>query len=94
MVARGQKGYNGVAILSKMPIEEAGAEDYAQLGHARHIAGRLANGVTIHNFYVPAGGDVADREVNEKFGQKMDYLARCATRSTPINRKNPSLSVT
>ena len=74
MVARGQKGYNGVAILSKLPIEEAGAEDYAQLGHARHIAGRLANGVTIHNFYVPAGGDVADREVNEKFGQKMDYL--------------------
>ena len=76
MVARGQKGYNGVAILSKMPIEEAGAEDYAQLGHARHIAGRLANGVTIHNFYVPAGGDVADRAVNEKFGQKMDYHAQ------------------
>ena len=74
MVARGQKGYNGVAIFSKLPMVEAGAEDYASLGHARHIAGRLENGVTIHNFYVPAGGDVADREVNEKFGQKMDYL--------------------
>ncbi|SLN35772.1 Exodeoxyribonuclease III [Pseudoruegeria aquimaris] len=74
MVARGQKGYNGVAILSKIPMEEAGSEDFAGLGHARHIAGRLENGVTIHNFYVPAGGDVADREVNEKFGQKLDYL--------------------
>ena len=74
MVARGQKGYNGVVIFSKLPMVEAGAEDYASLGHARHIAGRLENGVTIHNFYVPAGGDVADREVNEKFGQKMDYL--------------------
>ncbi|MEM9585070.1 MAG: exodeoxyribonuclease III [Pseudomonadota bacterium] len=74
MVARGQKGYNGVAILSKLPMIEAAAEDYAQLGHARHIAGRLENGVTIHNHYVPAGGDVADREVNEKFGQKLDYL--------------------
>jgi exodeoxyribonuclease-3 len=74
MVARGQKGYNGVAILSKIPMEEAGSEDFAQLGHARHIAGRLENGVTIHNFYVPAGGDVPDREVNEKFGQKLDYL--------------------
>ena len=74
MVARGQKGYNGVAIFSKLPMVEAGAEDYASLGHARHIAGRLENGVTIHNFYVPAGGDLADREVNEKFGQKMDYL--------------------
>ena len=39
MVARGQKGYNGVAILSKIPMVEAGAEDYASLGHARHIAG-------------------------------------------------------
>ena len=74
VVARGQKGYNGVAILSKIPMEEAGAEDFADLGHARHIAGRLENGVTVHNFYVPAGGDVANREVNEKFGQKLDYL--------------------
>jgi len=74
MVARGQKGYNGVAILSKLPMEEAGAEDFVNLGHARHIAGRLENGTVIHNFYVPAGGDVPDREVNEKFGQKLDYL--------------------
>jgi len=73
-VARGQKGYNGVAIFSKIPIEEAGSEDFASLGHARHIAGRLENGVVIHNFYVPAGGDVPDRDVNEKFGQKLDYL--------------------
>ena len=74
MVARGQKGYNGVAILSKRPIEEAAAEDYAGLGHARHIAGRLEDGTVIHNFYVPAGGDKPDRAVNEKFGQKLDYL--------------------
>ncbi|MEO9649510.1 MAG: exodeoxyribonuclease III [Roseobacter sp.] len=74
VVARGQKGYNGVAILSKIPMEDAGSEDFAALGHARHIAGRLENGVTVHNFYVPAGGDVADRDVNEKFGQKLDYL--------------------
>ncbi|RWR46610.1 exodeoxyribonuclease III [Sinirhodobacter ferrireducens] len=74
MVARGQKGYNGVAILSKLPLVEAGAGDYAGLGHARHVAGRLENGVTIHNFYVPAGGDIPDREQNEKFGQKLDFL--------------------
>ncbi len=74
MIGRGQKGYNGVAILSKLPIREVGAVDYAALGHARHIAGQLENGVTIHNFYVPAGGDVPDRDKNEKFGQKLDYL--------------------
>ena len=73
MVARGQKGYNGVAILSRLPLEEAGADDHADLGHARHVAARLETGVTIHNFYVPAGGDKPDREVNPKFGQKLDY---------------------
>lgn len=74
LVARGQKGYNGVAILSRLPIVDVGNVDYAALGHARHVAAQLENGVTIHNFYVPAGGDVPDRDVNEKFGQKLDYL--------------------
>ena len=75
IVARGQKGYNGVAILSKLPIRDVGDRDFAQLGHARHVAAELENGVTVHNFYVPAGGDIPDRELNEKFGQKLDYLA-------------------
>jgi len=74
MVARGQKGYNGVAILSKLPLEDMGEMDFAALGHARHVAARLENGVVIHNFYVPAGGDKPDRAINVKFGQKLDYL--------------------
>jgi exodeoxyribonuclease III len=74
LIARGQKGYNGVAILSRLPMQDVGDKDFAGLGHARHVAGQLENGVTIHNFYVPAGGDVPDRAQNEKFGQKMDYL--------------------
>ena len=74
MVARGQKGYNGVAILSKLPITDAGDRDYAKLGHARHVAGRLESGVVIHNCYVPAGGDIPDRAQNVKFGQKLDFL--------------------
>jgi len=75
MVARGQKGYNGVAILSKLPLEDIGDIDFAGLGHARHVAARLDNGVVIHNCYVPAGGDVPDRAVNDKFGQKLDYMS-------------------
>ena len=75
MVARGQKGYNGVAILSRLPLTDAGSVDYADLGHARHVAARLENGVLIHNVYVPAGGDIPDRAVNEKFGQKLDFVA-------------------
>lgn len=75
-VARGQKGYNGVAILSRLPLSDAGGEDFASLGHARHVAARLDNGVVIHNCYVPAGGDIPDRAQNEKFGQKLDYLTQ------------------
>ncbi|WP_296640385.1 exodeoxyribonuclease III [Roseinatronobacter sp.] len=72
--ARGQKGYNGVAILSRLPLQDAGHIDWCGKGDARHVAATLENGVTIHNCYVPAGGDVADRTVNEKFGHKLDTL--------------------
>ena len=75
IVARGQKGYNGVAILSRLPIEDAGDRDYAKLGHARHVAARMENGVVIHNMYVPAGGDIPDRNLNVKFGQKLDFVS-------------------
>ena len=74
MVARGQKGYNGVAIISRFPLKEKSAIDFAGLGHARHIAAELENGIPIHNFYVPAGGDEPDRIKNEKFDQKLNYL--------------------
>ena len=75
IVARGQKGYNGVMILSRLPIEDAGRRDFCDKGDARHVAARLENGAVIHNFYVPAGGDVPDREVNDKFGHKLDFLS-------------------
>lgn len=74
LVARGEKGYNGVAILSRLPLEDAGCHDFASLGHARHVAARLEDGTVIHNFYVPAGGDVPDPEANVKFAQKLSYL--------------------
>jgi len=74
LIARGQKGYNGVAILSRLPMEDAGHRDFCDKGDARHVAGRLENGVTIHNFYIPAGGDEPDRDKNEKFAHKLDFL--------------------
>lgn len=74
LIARGQKGYNGVAILSRLPMQDAGHRDFCEKGDARHVAGRLENGVTIHNYYIPAGGDEPNREKNEKFGHKLDFL--------------------
>jgi exodeoxyribonuclease-3 len=76
---RGMKGYNGVAILSKRPIEViADTPDWCGKGDCRHLAVRVeAPGapVTLHNFYVPAGGDIPDREANPKFAHKLDFVA-------------------
>jgi len=74
IAARGQKGYNGVAIVSRLPIEDTGHRHFAGREDARHVVARLESGVTIHNLYVPAGGDVPDREINDKFGHKLDFL--------------------
>jgi exodeoxyribonuclease-3 len=72
--ARGEKGYNGVAILSRVPMEDAGSLDFCGKGDARHVAGRLEDGTLIHNLYVPAGGDVPDPEANDKFRHKLDFV--------------------
>ena len=42
MVARGQKGYNGVAILSRVEIEDAGQRDFCGKGDARHVAAPIS----------------------------------------------------
>ena len=73
-VARGQKGYNGVAILARVAIEDAGQVDFCAKGDARHVAARLPGGVTLHNFYLPSGGDVPDPEANPKFAHKLAFL--------------------
>ena len=74
MIARGQKSYNGVAILSRVPFKNEFAVDFASLNQASHIAGELENGIIIHNFYVPAGGDEPDEGKNLKFAQKLKFL--------------------
>ena len=70
----GQKAYHGVAILSKIPFRETGVQDFCREGHARLMGVTLESGVQIHNFYVPAGGDIPDPTVNAKFAHKLDFL--------------------
>ncbi len=76
---RGMKGYNGVAIFSRRKLEPLeGLPDWCGKGDCRHLAVRVAAAggpIELHDFYVPAGGDVADRGVNPKFGHKLDFIA-------------------
>ena len=79
---RGMKGYNGVAILSRLPLELLDAPDWCNRGDCRHLAASVAapgGPVELHNFYVPAGGDVPDRAQNVKFGHKLDFVSEAAT---------------
>ena len=72
----GQRMHHGVAIISRLPIREDRRFDWQANGEARHVGVRLECGVRLENVYVPAGGDVPDRTINVKFGQKLDFLER------------------
>lgn len=70
----GQPTYNGVALLSRFPIEDIqkgipGFDD----PQARVIAG-TCNGMRIINVYVPNGSEVG----SEKYTYKLDWLAHLA----------------
>lgn len=76
----GQKGYHGVATISRIPFSRSGRRDICGRGQARHLSVTLGGGSTLqepivlHNLYVPAGGDIPDPAVNDKFQHKLDFL--------------------
>jgi exodeoxyribonuclease III len=76
----GQKGYHGVAVVSRVPFETIDKRDFCSKTDCRHIAvtfgetAGLRDSATVHNFYVPAGGDDPDPDVNVKFAHKLAFL--------------------
>ena len=73
----GMKGYNGVAILSKIPFEATETHHRVGRGDCRHVGVRISNDnrtFDLHNLYIPAGGDEPDVNVNDKFAHKLDFV--------------------
>jgi exodeoxyribonuclease-3 len=73
----GQKGYHGVAIISRLPLHAIDKRQFCGKNDARHIAATVRHrgkSVTIHNVYVPAGGDEPDPELNWKYAHKLSFL--------------------
>jgi exodeoxyribonuclease-3 len=76
----GQKGYHGVVVLSRLPFESFSIQNFCDKVDCRHISvvlgerAGLRDPLTVHNFYVPAGGDIPDPAVNPKFAHKLSFL--------------------
>jgi len=74
----GMKSYNGVAILSRLPLTDISSRNWCGREDARHIAATLPDGTRLHNLYVPAGGDLPDPDENDKFAHKLTFLEEMA----------------
>lgn len=78
MAVHGQKGYHGVAIVSKFPLTDVSSRMFCDIPESRHISALTDFGhgpVTLHDFYIPAGGDEPDPEINPKFKHKLGFLS-------------------
>jgi len=96
-LVRGTKGYNGVAILSKIPLVPLEPRNWCGKADGRHAAAKIEFGgapIEIQNFYVPAGGDIPDPGENDKFAHKLAFLEEMAAWSdTAKRRRVPSILV-
>ena len=72
-VFSGQKSYNGVALLSKLPMDQIqyGFKDGYDAENKRLMSARIA-GINIVNVYVPQG----QTEESPKFQYKLEFLAK------------------
>ena len=93
VLLNGQKGYHGVAVLSKLPISNRDCVDFIGSGESRHICVQVDAGartkapLVLHNFYVPAGGNEPDPQVNDKFRDKLAYLEAMKKWGAKLARK-------
>ncbi len=80
-VVHGMKGYNGVAIVSRVPFSASAIHHRVGREDCRHVRAWLDIGgdpVALDNLYIPAGGDVPDPDANDKFAHKLDFYREIA----------------
>jgi len=88
---KGMKSYNGVAILSRLPMTRIETRNFCGRDDSRHIQADI-EGITVHNFYVPAGGDVPDPDENDKFAHKLKFVDE-ATEWFASQQEHPAILV-
>ena len=88
---RGEKSYNGVAIISKFEFTDTGYLNWCEKDDTRHIYIKLNKNIEIHNFYVPAGGDEPDTSINPKFDHKISFINEMKNYFSSNTKKNKIL---
>ena len=77
---KGQASYNGVAIISRIRFKNLIHKDFCDKNGIavtlvqKFNLGTKNKSLKLHNFYVPAGGDEPDINVNPKFKHKLDFF--------------------
>ena len=66
--------YNGVAILSKIPLADIIPLDWVGKHDARHIKATIFGDIEINSLYIPAGGDIPDPIINLSFAHKLCFM--------------------
>jgi len=77
-----EKQCNGVAVLSRWPLDRGRTQHHCARTDARHVAATLHPGsgaaisesIEIHSLYVPAGGPDPNPETNPKFAHKLNFM--------------------
>ncbi len=70
-LASGQKTYNGVAVVSKVPVNDPATDFPGFDDPQRRILATTIGDVRVVNLYVPNGSEVG----SEKYAYKLDWLA-------------------
>ena len=91
----GQKAYNGVAIVSRLPLEDVqvgfsallpGDSEAAQLGEQKRVISARIEGLRVLNLYVPNGSSLT----SEKYAYKLAWLA-CLRRYLAVQERQGEL---
>jgi exodeoxyribonuclease-3 len=98
VAVHGQKTYNGVAILSRLPLEDitprlpgaTGSEDDEPDAQARYIEALVDGKLRICCLYLPNGNPITE---DRKFGYKLRWMDKLIDRARVLLETYPDLPV-
>jgi exodeoxyribonuclease III len=93
----GQKSYNGVALISKAPLEDvrlgfAGvlpADEVGELDTQKRVISTVLQGVRVVNVYVPNGSEIG----SEKYEYKLAWLKLLKSYLSKLLSESPNLLI-